>query len=259
MPKDRNILIFENPFTLSNYLLKKWFDLSVQSIEKKNQFTVALPGGKTPVEFYCKLSGAKDYREWDKTHIFMTDERFVEREDEASNLGMLYRTLLDYVHIPEDNIHFVDTEVADAHVSAERYQTELIKFFGLSDGEFPCFDLMLLGIGEDGHVASLFPGKAQIEERNRLVISTGVEKKLYQRISLSLPVINHARHVILLATGKTKSGVIKRILQEKKEYPARRVFPTKGEILFLLDKDAASELPQFSSYTHLDDAIAVRF
>ncbi len=259
MPKDRTILIFENPFTLSNYLLRQWFALAQESIAKNNRFTVALSGGKTPLEFYCKLSGAKEYDQWDQTHVFLTDERFVDSDDEASNGRMLADSLLDYVHIPQENIHPIHTNTGDVSVSAECYEEELIDFYELAIGQIPCFDFLLLGLGEDGHTASLFPGEKHIAEKVRLAVFTETEKFGYQRISLSLPVINQARHIFFIVTGKNKAAIVKKILYDKKEYPARKVMPVKGDITFLLDKDAASDLPYFSSYTHCDEAIRVQY
>jgi 6-phosphogluconolactonase len=240
-------------------LLKQWFAIAHRSIQEHDQFSVALAGGKTPLEFYCQLSGAQDFALWDKTHIFFTDERFVAPEDEDSNIGMIQNALLNYVPLHPDQIHAIHTHTGDVRTAAECYEEDLTEFFRLGIGERPRFDLILLGVGEDGHVASLFPGEKQIEEEVRLTVAVTSDRLKQPRISLSLPVINQARTCLVVVQGRNKADIMKRILIDKKDLPARKVMPPNGELYFLLDKEAASQLSYLSEYTHQDQAVAVKY
>jgi len=257
MPEKRQILVFENPYTLSNHLLKKWFTIAKKSIDARRRFCVAFSGGRTPVEFYCKLSGTKDFDLWSQTHVFLADERFVPEDDLDSNMGMIKSNLLNYVYLTEKQIYPIHTNTQEVSISAECYEEDLIKFFQLKIDELPRFDFILLGIGEDGHVASLFPWQKKIEAESHLAIAVSSEKVKHERISLSLPVINNARHIIFIVSGKNKAEILKKILKEKQDFPATKVKAKNGEVLFLLDKEAASQLSYLDSYTNHDQGILV--
>ena len=259
MPK-REILIFENSFKVTNFFIKKWKELALESIAKNNRFTVALSGGKTPVEFYCKLSGLRDFDLWQKTHIFLTDERYVSFDDPASNFGMIRKNILNYISIPDENIHPVGTYHQDIDLSAKQYENHLNQFFQTEENGLPAFDLILLGVGEDGHVASLFPYDKGVDEVKRLVINVDCEHLDTKRISLTFPVINNARFLIFLVTGEKKSEIIKKIIEKKKEdidFPALKVNPVNGEILFLLDSKASRQLSYGESFSYVDQAISI--
>jgi 6-phosphogluconolactonase len=181
---------------------------------------------------------------WDKTHIFWVDERCVPEDNPASNYGEAKKDFLDQVPIPGENIHPMPGD-ASPEDGAIKYQQELIDFFQQGDGEFPVFDLILLGIGMDGHTASLFPGQRALEEKTKLIVAVKGGDPDINRLTMTYPVINRARQILFLVSGKRKAAVVKAILEEGKALlPARYVHPLKGKLIWLLDRDSASELPK---------------
>lgn len=171
------------------------------------------------------------------------DERFVSFEHPDSNYRMLKETLLDHIPIPQDNIHPIPTERSTPEASATAYEEDLKKVFRLSENQFPEFDLLILGIGEDGHTASLFPGSHVLNDRKSLAASVPLDETKHSRITLTLPVINHARHILFLVTGKNKAPVLRKILYEEDgSLPASMVHCKKGGLIFALDREASGQL-----------------
>jgi len=254
MSRSRKILIFDNTFLLTEHLLKMWIEIAQQSMARNNRFTVALSGGRSPMEFYCKLSAYKDFDLWRRTHIFLGDERYVPHDDQSSNFKMIKQNLLDYASIPPENIHPIITDTKNVEQSADHYKNELVQFFEFKENA-PCFDLILLGIGSDGHTASLFVDDKNIDDSKSLVLPVSLPHLKEERISLALPVINNARNVILLALGAQKSDIIKEIITGKGEAPASKVELADGQLTYLLDKEAAQRLPHQDSYSHEGQAI----
>lgn len=253
----RRVLIFENSFALSNYLLEKWAALAAAAVQQQGRFTVALSGGKTPIEFYCRLSNFDRFDLWTKTHLFLTDERFVSIHSPESNFRLIKNNLLDYLQIPDENIHPVLLGPVDSiDEAAAQYEGHLETFFSLPIGQRPRFDLVLLGVGEDGHTASLFPEDVNLNETSRSVTVGIPPTKKPPRISLTLPVINNAACVIFLVTGRNKASVIADIFIKGADLPAGRVLPQNGEIIFLLDRDAAQQLPLPEELNLSGDALA---
>ncbi|OGX08313.1 MAG: 6-phosphogluconolactonase [Omnitrophica WOR_2 bacterium GWA2_37_7] len=256
----RKTLIFQDSFQLTNFLIKKWKEIANESISKNNRFVAALSGGKTPVEFYCRLSGINDFDIWQKTHIFLTDERYVPYDDPRSNLGMIRKNILDYISIPDENIHPMGTYNSDINLSCELYENHIRQFFELEDRCVPSFDFVLLGIGDDGHVASLFPWGKEVHEIDDLVTFSQPEYLDTKRMSMTLAFINNARHVVVLVTGNKKAEIIKKVIEEKEEnsfLPATKVAPRNGELLFLLDNPAASKLSYGERFSHDGQAISI--
>lgn len=234
----RSVHVFPDPYIMAAFMVRRWRRLSAGAIAQRGRFAVALSGGKTPLVFYEMLSAAPGLP-WGKTHIFPVDERFVPITHDQSNLGAISRILLQEIDLPMENVHAVNTDVKDAAVSARLYEQELILFFRLGVGEFPQFDLIMLGIGEDGHTASIFPGSPAIEEKERLSILSLSPKPPHERITLTLPVINRGLNVVFLAMGKEKASKMRIILEgTDKTLPAARVKPEQGKLLFLLDREA---------------------
>ncbi|NOX97462.1 MAG: 6-phosphogluconolactonase [Nitrospirae bacterium] len=243
MANKREILIFENRDKLADSVLGKWREISGRAIKDRDCFTVAVSGGKAPVGFYRKLAACKSDLPWDKTHIFLVDERFVPFDDAESNYGMIRDEFLHQVEIPAANVHPIPTGKETPRAAAEQYEKELKTFFQLREGEFPVFDLVMLGIGEDGHTASLFPGTPALVENKRLAIETELGTLKHRRISLTLPVINKAGKIIFLVAGGNAAGVFKKVIEEKNSrLPAAMVVPEKGELLFMVDEEASSLL-----------------
>lgn len=234
--------VFEEAMDLWMVMEERWRAIARQSIEERGILAVALSGGRTPLGFYCHLS-RRENLPWEKTEIFQVDERFVPPESEDSNARMIRSSLLEGGRVPPSRIHFVPTGEPSAAAAAARYAQEVKSVLPRSGGGMPHFDLLLLGIGEDGHTASLFPGAPELQERERWVTATRPVSAPYERITLTLPVINHARHVFFLATGSAKADVIRRICAgEGASLPAGLVKPEGGRLFFFLDQHAGGSI-----------------
>jgi len=240
----KNVMIFDDENRMLKFLVEKWEDIAHEGIERRGYFSVGLSGGKTPIVFYQKLAeGENKSPFWKRTHVFLVDERFVPFKDKDSNYKMLRETLLAKIPIPQENIHPITTGRVNLEDSARDYEKDLKNFFKVSKGQFPNFDLILLGIGEDGHTASLFPGTRALSERRRLTAAVVADEMRHDRITLTLPVINHGEHVIFFATGANKAPVLKKIIAgDDPLLPASLVQPEGGELLFVIDREAGSQL-----------------
>jgi 6-phosphogluconolactonase len=202
--------------------------------------TVALSGGNTPRVLYELLAARNDIA-WDKIQFFFGDERHVPPDHPDSNYRMAKESMFSHVPIPESNVHRIKTENPDAAAAAAEYAAELRETFHLHDGEFPRFDLVLLGMGPDGHTASLFPGTDVLNEHDALVAAPWVAKMHGFRITMTLPVLNNAANVVFMAGGLEKASVLKMVLEEKSDppFPSQLVRPTDGRLLWMVDRAAA--------------------
>ncbi|MGO8796168.1 MAG: 6-phosphogluconolactonase [Candidatus Sulfotelmatobacter sp.] len=219
---------------------------TTEAVEQRGRFTIALSGGSTPRTLYTLLAAnASNTLPWDKMFFFFGDERHVPPNDPESNYRMANESLLSKVPIPPGNIFRVPTENPDADAVAETYDQTLQKFFNVQPGEFPRFDLILLGLGGDGHTASLFPETKALQEKSRLVVANWVEKLKTHRITFTLPLLNAARTVAFLVSGMDKAAVLHEVLEGNapgEKYPSRLVKPTEGKLIWFVDRAAASEL-----------------
>jgi 6-phosphogluconolactonase len=222
-----------------------------RSVAERDLFTLALAGGSTPKRLYSLLGTDPAYRDfpWDKTHLFFGDERHVPPDHADSNYLMVKTTLLSSGLVPEKNVHRIRAELPDAHQAAADYEVEMHSFFNnaLRLGNFPRFDFILLGMGPDGHTASLFPDSRGLEEKERWVLANPVEKFKTDRITFSFPVLNAARAVYLLVAGPDKTDMIYNVLVKDRNetvYPVQRVVPIDGAKTWMLDQAAAARLPQ---------------
>jgi 6-phosphogluconolactonase len=237
------ICVFNDSKEKAAFLIRRWCEIAEEAISCRGFFAAALSGGTAPAEFYGRLAELRGNFQWDKTHIFLVDERFVPRGNGDSNLGLMEDLFMRAINIPSGNVHAVVTDNISVSGAAELYAKELKQFFALSGHELPDFDFVGLGIGLDGHTASLFPGKPRLVEYERMVITSERAGIKHTRISLTLPVINHARNVLFIAAGKEKAGIIRRIVEDKdRSLPAAAVMPEKGELTFVLDVEAASSI-----------------
>ena len=210
---------------------------------EKDSFTIALSGGRTSAALYQLIAGKYSSRiPWDKVHIFWGDERYVPASHTDSNFAMAFKMLISHISIPTQNIHSVPIELKPVEKAAEVYE-QMLKGFFLKESPFPCLDLILLGVGEDGHTASLFPGDSALREMHRFVVPV-IAPANYpprNRITLTLPVINSADNVFFIAAGSEKNKVISSILEDRETagrlYPAAMVQP-KGRIIWFLDNKA---------------------
>lgn len=212
-------------------------------IAKKGRFIVALSGGSTPKRLYQLLATPAFSRNipWENVFLFWSDERFVAHTDADSNYRMVKENLLDHISISEKNIFAVPVN-GTAKDSAKEYEATVNQFF---KNKKVVFDWLLLGLGDDGHTASLFPGTAVLKEKKRSVKEVWVEEKQTWRISFTLPLINRAAHIIFLVAGKEKSAVVADVINHKKikpTLPSQLVKPEKGTIYWMLDEEAAAKV-----------------
>ncbi len=241
MLSEADIRILNAPQELFQAAAAEFNALASTAIRDHRKFTVALSGGSTPKTLYSVL--ARSAFPWDKIFFFWSDERHVPPDHPDSNYRMAKEALLSKVPVPPENIFRVRAEEKDANVVAKDYEEALKLFFRLKPGEFPRFDLILLGLGPDGHTASLFPNTAALNETKRLVVANWVEKFKTNRITFTYPVLNYAACVIFLVSGGDKSEIVREVLENPgADLPSQKVHPANGRLLWLLDKDAASKL-----------------
>jgi 6-phosphogluconolactonase len=208
-------------------------------LARQERFSLALSGGNTPRALYRLLSA--EYRtrvDWHRVHLFWGDERYVPHDHPASNFRMARETLIDPLSLPPENVHPMPTDAPSPEESARLYEQQLRAFFG----ELPRWDLILLGMGADGHTASLFPGTSALLERKRWVTVGEAPVEPRVRLTLTLPVLNAAKAVYFLVTGADKAETVRRILVQQEPLPAALVSPLEGELLWWLDRDAASSI-----------------
>lgn len=231
---------------LSLAAAKRFTDLAAQAIGKRGAFHVALAGGSTPRRLYQHLATPMfaERIAWQHVHIYFGDERAVPADDSDSNYLMAHDALLCHVPIPQEQIHRIDGGAADLSLSASSYERVVRQQLAPGGNAVPQFDLVLLGIGPDGHIASLFPETAILKEKEKLVAAVYVAKLFSWRISLTLPVINNARHVMVLAAGENKTGIIRQVFIDdagSNRYPVQRLHPV-GELEWYLDAASARAL-----------------
>lgn len=217
------------------------------AVDSRGRFLVALAGGTTPWGAYTRLADrGGPYRtqvSWERTWVFFGDERQVAPDHLDSNFRMASETLLRHVPVPEDQVHRIRGENPDAHRAAEEYEAILRDVFRLGAGERPRFDLVLLGLGTDGHTASIYPGSPAARETVRLATAVDLDPGP-GRITLTLPVFNAAAAVLFLAGGAGKAEAARQVLSGASDLPAARVRPGRGDLLWLVDRDAAARLPR---------------
>ncbi|MBW4651800.1 MAG: 6-phosphogluconolactonase [Kaiparowitsia implicata GSE-PSE-MK54-09C] len=215
------------------------------AVEQRGQFTIALAGGSTPKPLYGAI--AQQDLPWDKLHIFWGDERYVPADHPDSNEGMARRAWLDQVPIPADHIHPMPTAAADPAESAAAYEQTLQRVFQVTDGEVPALDVVLLGMGDDGHTASLFPHTPALTVGDRLI--TVGNKDGQPRLTFTAPLINQTRCILFLVAGANKQTALTQVFAETADdahYPARLIRP-EGELWWLLDAAAGAALNSPSS------------
>jgi len=215
------------------------------AVAQKGRFTVALSGGSTPRPMH-RLIAKDPYRSgipWRRTHIFWVDERRVPADHPDSNFGLARSDLLEHVPLPAANMYPMPTEPVPDE-GARQYQQQLRDFFKPSPGRYPVFDLISLGLGSDGHVASLFPGHPAAETGDAWVISVKGGNPDLARLTLTFPVLNSAAHLFFLVSGKEKAAIIKTLFEEPSAgLPAQNIRPLSRNLTWLLDRPAASLLP----------------
>lgn len=242
------IHIDKNPDELAAHAAR-WITVVInETLKSGDRFTIALSGGSTPQKLH-KMLAADPLRteiDWSKIHVFWGDERGVPFADERNNARMAFETLLNKVPVPKEQIHIMDTTI-DAGESALKYDALLHTYF---DGQPHTFDLVLLGMGDDGHTLSLFPGQPVVHEKEKWADAFFLQQQDMFRITITAPVVNKAAHVAFLAAGKGKADTLKAVLEGPyvpDTYPSQQIRPEKGELHWFVDEEAASQLKKDQS------------
>jgi 6-phosphogluconolactonase len=242
MPAQPEIRILKTAAELFEAAAAEFAAQANQAVRDNGRFAVALSGGSTPKALYSLLA-TKSNVPWDKICFFWGDERHVPPDHPESNYRMANEALLSKVPVRPENVFRIHAEEKEAVAAALQYEQALRGFFHLSPGQFPRFDLVLLGTGPDGHTASLFPGTAALNETQRLVVANWVPKFNTHRITFSFPVLNAAACVMFLASGPDKAAILHQVLENSAaDLPAQKVQPTDGQLIWLLDQAAAGAL-----------------
>ncbi len=235
----RTVRVFDDMESMSVAVAAGVAELAAISTEAGRPFSLVLSGGGTPRRLFEILAGETADIDWEKVHLFWGDERFVPVDDPSSNFGAAKTTLLEKIEIPNGNIHGIPVDVPTAVQAAELYENEMRKFFEIHERGLPEFDLILLGLGEDGHTASIFPGDPVIDERERWVSAVnappGIEP--IERVTLTLPVLNAARNIFFLVSGDSKADILNDIFftgrMAADQYPAAMISPGESLVWYV--------------------------
>ncbi len=242
-----NIVIEANPESLARRSVQLFVSESQKAIAEKGVFYTAISGGHTPQRFY-ELLGTDEQAlklPWNKIHLFWVDERYVPIESHCSNYKLAADTFLNKVPIPKNNVHRIPTEFSDFQEAAAHYEETLRTAFSLSDKEFPRFDLIVLGMGADGHTGSLFPNSYAPFDTEDLACVVYILGTDLARITLTHPVLCAASHLAVLISGKEKAQILKTVLTSEPDevrYPIHTLWPVLDKITWLVDSDAAKLL-----------------
>lgn len=239
-----HVRIFVDADALARAAAGRFVEAAQAAIESSGRFGVALAGGNTPRKVYELIAGEEFGQrvDWSRTHVFFGDERCVPPDHPESNYRMARETLLSRVALPPENVHRIEG-VGDTVENARAYEEELRTFFG--DAEWPDFDLVLLGLGDDGHTASLFPHTPALDAGRAWVAANRVEKPGAPRITLTAPAVNHARRVLFLVSGRSKAARLAEVVKgsfEPERLPAQLIRPVAGVLEWFVDEEAAREL-----------------
>jgi len=244
MKTDHRIQIFKSSLDLSNYAAQLFTEIANQSIAKRGRFLVALSGGSTPMRLYEILGDQfRDQVDWNQVHFFWGDERCVSVDDPGNSYGQAKKIFLDNVNAT--NIHRIESDLKPAQ-AAEKYVLTL-KQFASAPLEWPRFDLVLLGMGDDGHTASLFPGSPVEVKSATLAVTANYQDRPANRVTLTQNVFNDAHNIIFLISGKSKAETLQQVINgtfKPNLYPAQRIDPHDGKLIWLVDEDAAIQLKQ---------------
>jgi 6-phosphogluconolactonase len=248
MAPEQRIRVYPSRQELARAAARIFVECAREAVKARGRFTVALAGGSTPRDLYRSLADDQALREavwWPAVHVFWGDERHVPPTDDDSNFRMAHEALVGRVPIPDRQVHRILAEGPDAETVAREYEDTIRAVFGLAGGEWPLFDLILLGMGEDGHTASLFPGSPAVHETGRLVVAPFVEKLAAWRISMTPPVFAHAREIAVLVAGAEKAQTLREVLESPlvpDRYPTQALRGSTGVVTWLVDAPAASAL-----------------
>ncbi len=240
-----HIAIYDDKHTLSQHAAEYIMRIAQEAIDLHGHFTIALTGGTTPGEVYS-LIGSEPFRsqlDWQLVDIFWGDERCVPHNSTESNFYLAQEVLLDKIAIPKSQIHPMPADQLDREAASQAYSIEMQNTFDTNG--IPSFDLIHLGMGPEGHTASLFPHQVSLHEKHRLVMPVSVPKPPPDRLTFTPPLLNAARNVLFLVTGSEKADALHAVLEgeyQPDEYPAQIVRPINGEVVWMLDKAVAQKI-----------------
>jgi 6-phosphogluconolactonase len=245
---EREIRILPDGAAIARRAAQEFIQAAAEAVEQRGVFNVALAGGSTPKALYGLLATDAALRlqvPWDKMHLFFGDERHVGPDEPDSNFRMVTEALLSKAPLQAAQVSRIKGEYPDAEQAALEYEKVVREYFKLKDGEYPKFDLVLAGMGNEGHTLSLFPGTKALHADGRVVVRNWVGKLYTERITLTAPAANNAARILFLVTGADKSMALKAVLEgpyEPDQLPAQLLQPKNGKLLWLVDTTAGSML-----------------
>lgn len=246
MEQEAEVTIVPDAAAIAEEAAHRIVAAATEAVATHGRFRIALAGGATPRTTYARLAMPPfvDRMPWSQTWVFFGDERAVGPDHPESNYRMASETLLEKVPIPPGQILRMRGEAEDLETAAAKYARQLSEVFATRRGELPRFELVLLGLGVDGHTASLFPGSPALKEVFRTVAAVhAAAAAIPERLTLTLPVLTAAARILFLVSGAEKAKVVKAALVDHAMLPAAQVRPTDGQLLWILDRDAAALLP----------------
>jgi 6-phosphogluconolactonase len=245
---NREVQILPDAAAIARRAAERIFESAAAAVKERGVFTISLAGGSTPKTLYTLLAtdpAFKSKMPWDKTQFFFGDERHVAPDDSESNFRMANESMLSKLSLKPEQVLRIKGEYEDAEKAAKEYEQTLRSWFKLSDGQLPRFDVLLLGMGEEGHTLSLFPGTKALHDNGRLVMSNWVGKFFTTRITTTAPVASNSALVIFMITKADKALALKAVLEgpyEPEQLPSQLIQPKSGKLLWLVDTTAASKL-----------------
>ncbi len=247
-PAAREVLILPDPAAITRRAAEEFLKSATEAVERKGSFCVSLSGGSTPKALYALLGDDPVFHSkmpWERIHFFFGDERHVVPDSQDSNFRMANEALFSKGLVKPEHITRIRGEYPDAEKAALEYEQALRAYFKLKDGEYPRFDLVLLGMGDEGHTLSLFPGTRALHAANRIVVRNWIGKLFTERITLTAPAVNQANRLLFLVTRADKAPALKAVLEgpyEPEQLPAQLIQPVNGKLLWLVDQAAGSML-----------------
>jgi len=241
------VRVFANAAELARAAAERFAEVAAERIRQAGRFTVALSGGSTPRALFALLAAepCRSRIDWSRVHFFWGDERCVPPDHADSNYRMTRETLLSQVPVPAEHVFRMPAEMSDPDAAAAQYAAQLREVFGLPEGELPRFDLVFLGMGADGHTASLFPGTAALRAGEQIAVANYVEKFQAYRLTLTAATINQASEIIFLVAGADKAEPLTAVLtgpSQPELYPSQLIAPRNGKLIWMIDETAAARL-----------------
>ena len=245
--KRSKIMTVADSGALADLTVECFVSYAQRAIKERGVFCVAISGGSTPVRFYERMSNASVYSkvEWDKVHIFWVDERCVPPSSEASNFGLATHTFLLDIPIPGENIHRVTGELQNYADAVDEYEQVIRSVFKITKGQVPEFDLVILGMGSDGHIGSILPNTYALFDTDDLVSAVYRMNGDYNRITLTVPVMKEARRILILVSGENKAQIMADVFRTEPDpvrYPVHALWPVLHKVRWLIDRPAAEKL-----------------